>query len=172
MASGGSSLHISQREIPAPPPATWVDAPAVMRDTVPIPDIEAEPDPVPAPVVAPTPVVVVVREIRPAAVDTSGSDPVIVAVITAAADEFDVDTDLMTRIMHCESRLNPDAENRSSGAAGLGQHLPQYWAARAAAIGMAGASPFEPVANARVTAWMLSTQGTAPWASSRACWKR
>jgi len=97
-------------------------------------------------------------------------DVVVEHIIAEAADEFGVDAGLLTRIGRCESGLRPEAVNRTSGAAGLLQHLPSYWAGRAAAIGLDGASPFDPVANARVSAWMLATQGTAPWASSKGCW--
>ena len=100
-------------------------------------------------------------------------DAVIVHVLTEAADEFGADPALLIRISRCESGLRPEAINRTSHASGLGQHLPSYWPGRAAAIGLPeDTSPFDPVANARVSAWMLANQGTAPWAESRGCWAR
>jgi len=168
LTAGGSSAHIPTEQT-APPPAVSMSqyVPAMWHDTIPIPDPPAPP----AEVAAEAPTVPVAPAPR-LVVTSAPDDPAIVAIITAAADEYGVDPVLMLRIMRCESRLDPDATNRTSGAAGLGQHLPQYWAARAAAIGMAGASPYNPEANARVTAWMLSTQGVAPWVSSRSCWSR
>lgn len=54
----------------------------------------------------------------------------------------------------CESGLNPNAW--SGYYEGLFQHSPDYWPARAEAAGFAGASTFDPVANAFVTMWMIS----------------
>ena len=168
LTTGGSSAHIptEQTAPPAVPMSQYV--PAMWHDTIPIPDPPAPP----AEVAAEAPVVPVAPAARLVVTSAPDDDPAIVAIITAAADEYGADPALMLRIMRCESRLDPDATNRTSGAAGLGQHVPQYWPARAAAIGMAGASPYDPEANARVTAWMLSTQGVAPWAASRSCWNR
>lgn len=94
-----------------------------------------------------------------------------IKLITDAADEFGVDHDLMIRIARCESGLRWNAYNRS-GASGLFQHMKQYWAGRAAAIGEPEASIMDPRQNARAAAWMLSTQGTSPWYPSKHCWSR
>ena len=165
----GHPAHIPTEQI-APPHVVRVVVyvPPMWRDTVPIPD----PPTPPAEVAVEVPSVSVVPVNRPAVMSTQDDDPMVVAIVTAAADEFDVDVDLMLRIGRCESHLNPDAKNPRSSAAGLFQHLAQYWPGRAEAVGMAGASVYDPTANARVTAWMLSTQGTAPWVSSKSCWNR
>ena len=69
------------------------------------------------------------------------------------------------RVMNCESRGLPDAHNTyvydSPGqqASGLMQHLPVYWKDRAAQAGLAGYSPFNPVANIFTSAWLLTTRG-------------
>ena len=91
-------------------------------------------------------------------------------VVRDAAERWDVDPELMLEIVRCESGFDPTAVNRTSGALGLGQHLPQYWPARAEALGLDPAQWADPRVNAEVTAWMLSTQGTAPWYPSRGCW--
>ena len=44
-------------------------------------------------------------------------------------------------VMRCESLGDPSIVNPVSGAAGLFQHMPRYWPARAAAAGFPGASP-------------------------------
>ncbi len=67
------------------------------------------------------------------------------------------------QIMACESGGNPNATNRSSGAAGLFQFLPRYWAGRAANAGFAGTSPYDPTANVATAAWLLKTGGEAHW---------
>lgn len=45
------------------------------------------------------------------------------------------------RIMECESRGDPYAQNPSSGAAGLFQHLPKYWEERSASAGWTCKAP-------------------------------
>jgi hypothetical protein len=64
----------------------------------------------------------------------------------------DVDTALA--IAKCESTLIPDNVNERSGAAGLFQHLPKYWAERSAAAGWANADILDPYANTAVAAWL------------------
>ncbi len=59
------------------------------------------------------------------------------------------------RIAWCESSFNPRAVNPTSGAAGLFQHLPQFWAERSARAGWPDADPFDPEANVAVAAWLL-----------------
>jgi hypothetical protein len=67
------------------------------------------------------------------------------------------------RVMFCESGGNPNATNPSSGAAGLFQHLPQFWPGRAAAAGFPGASPYDPEANIAASAYLLATGGAQHW---------
>lgn len=69
----------------------------------------------------------------------------------------DVDTAL--KIAECESTLYPNNVNSSSGASGLFQHLPKYWAKRSAAAGWAGADIFDPYANTAVAAWLRYDAG-------------
>ncbi len=49
---------------------------------------------------------------------------------------------------------DPNAYNEGSGASGLFQHLPKYWADRSAKAGWAGADIFDPEANTAVAAWL------------------
>ena len=81
-------------------------------------------------------------------------------------DEWDrQDVDVAMRVLHCESKGDPNAlndrvyENPKDQASGLMQHMPRYWDDRAAAIGMAGYSPFDPIANIYASAWLLTTRG-------------
>jgi hypothetical protein len=62
-----------------------------------------------------------------------------------------------------ESRGDPDAYNPTSGASGLFQHLPRYWADRSTRAGWTGASIFDPEANVAVAAWLWSTGGWQHW---------
>ena len=73
------------------------------------------------------------------------------------------DTDRFLRIMQCESRGQPDATNTSSGAAGLMQHMPQYWDQRAISAGYAGSSPYDPTANINVSAWLIYQASGGGW---------
>lgn len=80
------------------------------------------------------------------------------------------DVDKALRVISCESGGDPNAQNASSGAAGLFQHIPRYWAERAASIGLPGASIFDPVANVAAAAYLVYTEGWSPWAASAHCW--
>lgn len=77
-----------------------------------------------------------------------------------AARKYGLDENNFVRIAMCESTMNPNAvnysysENGSDYPAGLYQHLTNYWPARAAKYGYAGASVFNAEANANVTAAM------------------
>ncbi|HJU51782.1 MAG TPA: transglycosylase SLT domain-containing protein [Acidimicrobiia bacterium] len=80
------------------------------------------------------------------------------------------DVDKALRVISCESGGDPNAQNPSSGAAGLFQHIPRYWAERAALVGLPGASIFDPVANVAAAAYLAYTVGWSPWAASAGCW--
>jgi hypothetical protein len=80
------------------------------------------------------------------------------------------DVDKALKVISCESGGDPNAQNASSGAAGLFQHIPRYWAERAASIGLPGASIFDPVANVAAAAYLVYTEGWSPWAASAHCW--
>ena len=80
------------------------------------------------------------------------------------------DVDLALRIISCESGGDPNAQNRSSGAAGLFQHIPRYWEARVASAGMPGASIFDPIANVAASAYLAYADGWGHWAASAGCW--
>ncbi|MEG3586233.1 MAG: transglycosylase SLT domain-containing protein [Actinomycetota bacterium] len=73
------------------------------------------------------------------------------------------DTNRFLRIMQCESMGQPNATNPSSGAAGLMQHLPQYWDARAASAGYSGYSAYDPIANINVSAWLIYQAPGGGW---------
>jgi hypothetical protein len=90
------------------------------------------------------------------------------SLVSAYFAQSDVDKAL--RVIWCESGGDPNAQNPSSGAAGLFQHIPRYWPDRAAAIGLAGASIFDPVANVSAAAWLVYTEGWSHWNASASCW--
>lgn len=73
-------------------------------------------------------------------------------------------------VMWCESRGNPDATNPTSGAAGLFQHIPRFWAERSVPAGFAGADIYDPEANVGVAAWLVAVDGWKHWYPSLHCW--
>lgn len=74
-------------------------------------------------------------------------------------------------VIHCESNGNPNAQNPFSGASGLFQHLPRFWAERSVAAGFAGADIFDPTANVGVAAWLVyDGGGWSHWNPSAYCW--
>jgi hypothetical protein len=81
------------------------------------------------------------------------------------------DVDLALEVSYCESRWDPGATNRSSGAAGLFQHIPRFWAERSVAAGWGGADIYDPHANTAVSAWLVyEGGGWVHWAASQGCW--
>jgi hypothetical protein len=86
------------------------------------------------------------------------------AIIRAAADTWGADADQLLRVAWCESRYNPSAYNASSGASGLFQFKPLTWAANSVRAGYAGASVFDPVADANTAAYMFANHQAGQWA--------
>lgn len=87
-------------------------------------------------------------------------------IITQAAIKNGLDPNWFWNLAGCESTWNPGAVNYSYNEnghpSGLYQHISGYWPGRAAQHGYPGASVFDPVANANVTAAM--------WASGSHLW--
>jgi hypothetical protein len=88
----------------------------------------------------------------------------IAAIIRAAADKYGVSADVLLRVAYCESRYDPLAYNAILGASGLFQIIPGTWRANSPGAGYAGASVWDPVANANVAAWMFSRGQARQWA--------
>jgi soluble lytic murein transglycosylase-like protein len=84
------------------------------------------------------------------------------ALIRAAAQRHGIDPDLLLAIAVCESKLKPGARG-PDGAAGMFQIAPRTWAWAAEQAGLAGASPYDPIASSEVAAWLLKTQGAKLW---------
>jgi soluble lytic murein transglycosylase-like protein len=74
----------------------------------------------------------------------------ILDLIIQAARRHGVREAELLAVVWCESRFDPKAYNRNSGASGLMQFLPSTWRVASTAAGWAGASPFDPVAAADV----------------------
>jgi hypothetical protein len=63
-------------------------------------------------------------------------------------------------VMECESEGNPTARNPTSGASGLFQHKPEFWASRSSQAGVPNGSITDPIANVKVAAWLYGQSGT------------
>jgi len=78
-------------------------------------------------------------------------------IVRQAARKHGVDENYAVQIAMCESTMNPNAVNYNYAEipghhpSGIYQHLSNYWPARAAKYGYAGASVFNAEANANVT---------------------
>ena len=94
---------------------------------------------------------------EPQPVYSGGGD--IVSIIYGAAATYGVDGNAMLAVAQCESGLDPNAYNASSGASGLFQFLPSTWATTP----FAGASIFDPSASANAAAWMWSVGRRGEW---------
>jgi len=84
-------------------------------------------------------------------------------IIRAAAAKWGADETQLLRVSYCESRYNPNAYNTSSGASGLFQFLATTWAPNSVRAGYAGASVFDPVANANTAAYMFGIGQARQW---------
>ena len=95
--------------------------------------------------------------------DVAGAERVqIRALIASVSRRYELDTDLLLRIAVCESQLNPRVTGRN-GAAGLFQVIPSTWTWVTEQLGIAGASPYDPVANVEVAAWLMANLGPRQW---------
>lgn len=69
------------------------------------------------------------------------------------------DVNRAIRVAWCESRFDPNSVDLRTGGIGLFHHLPQYWEARAANAGFAGAEPTDPEASVAAAAWEVYDGG-------------
>jgi hypothetical protein len=91
------------------------------------------------------------------------------ALVSAYFKPQDVERAVL--IAWCESRYDANATNPSSGAAGLFQHIPRFWAGRSTKAGVGGADIYDPSANTAVAAWLVyANGGWRHWNASISCW--
>ncbi len=83
----------------------------------------------------------------------------IVDIIYAAADRYGQPREDMLRVAMCESSLNPNNVNASSGASGLFQFMPSTWRTTP----YADQNIFDATANANAAAWMWSVGRRGEW---------
>lgn len=85
----------------------------------------------------------------------------IIDIIYAAADRWGQPRADMLRVARCESNLNPNAVNRSSGASGLFQFMPSTFAGTP--NGKAGESIFNAYSSADAAGWMWANGMRNHW---------
>lgn len=90
---------------------------------------------------------------RPPTGSAPSSKRELVRIVREAAREFGLPENLLISLVHGESSFDPQAENKTSGAKGLGQITRDAWNDTAARIG--ANDIFNPRDNARVTAAYL-----------------
>lgn len=78
------------------------------------------------------------------------------------------DVEAALTVAKCESNLDPGAVNPRGPYVGLFQHAQVAWEKRAADAGWAGASPYDPVANTAVAAYLVYQDGWWHWPSCAA----
>jgi uncharacterized protein YraI len=88
-------------------------------------------------------------------------DQEIINIIYAAADRWGQPRADMLRVARCESNLNPNAVNRSSGASGLFQFMPSTFAFTP--NGKAGESIFNAYSSADAAGWMWANGMRNHW---------
>ena len=108
-------------------------------------------------------VVTPVAEVRRVGTKPAPAPGDIESIIRAAAGAWGADANQLLRVAWCESHYNPSAVNARSGAAGLFQFMPATWAANSVRAGYAGASVFDPVANANTAAFMFRNGQAWQW---------
>lgn len=116
-----------------------------------MPGSAAQATPPPAPTPAPTPAP------PPSAPANTGGT--MVEIITAAANRYGQSPSAMLAVARCESNLNPNAVNRSSGASGLFQFLPGTFRSTP----YASYPILDPWANANAAGWMWSVGRRGEW---------
>ncbi len=91
--------------------------------------------------------------------DTTYTRDEIIGIIYEAADYYGQPRADMLRVAQCESVLDPNAVNATSGVSGLFQFLPSTWATTP----YADEDIFDPVANAYAAAWMWDNGRRNEW---------
>ena len=102
---------------------------------------------------------------------TDDRTAVVEHIVRDAAAEFGVDGDRLVRLGVCESGLRPDAKNPRSTARGVFQYLDRTWTSARTRLYDRGIDPapyeeadvWNPVAQARITANVISEGGASWW---------
>lgn len=83
--------------------------------------------------------------------------------IREACNKYGCNTSQLVRVMMCESKGNPKAINKISGASGLFQFMPRTFAANAARVGIKNQDIWNPSQQIEVAAFMFSIGQAVQW---------
>ncbi len=88
------------------------------------------------------------------------------------ATKYNVDGDLMRRIIKAESGGNPNAKNKNSTASGCSQFIKSTWEGTLRQMGREYISPFDPKTNVEAMAFKISRGGINAWNASKSKWSK
>jgi soluble lytic murein transglycosylase-like protein len=88
------------------------------------------------------------------------------------ATKYNVDGDLMRRIIKAESGGNPNAKNKNSTASGCSQWIKASWEGVLRQMGREYISPFDPRTNVEAMAFKISKGGIKAWDASKSKWSK
>ena len=88
------------------------------------------------------------------------------------ASKYNVDGDLMRRIIKAESGGNPNAKNKNSTASGCSQFIKSTWEETLRQMGREYISPFDARANVEAMAFKISRGGIGAWNASKSKWDK
>ena len=88
------------------------------------------------------------------------------------ATKYNVDGDLMRRIIKAESGGNPNAKNKNSTASGCSQFIKSTWEETLRQMGREYISPFDARTNVEAMAFKISRGGIGAWNASKSKWDK
>ncbi len=88
------------------------------------------------------------------------------------ATKYNVDGDLMRRIIKAESGGNPNAKNKNSTASGCAQFIKSTWEETLKQMGREYISPFDARTNVEAMAFKISRGGIGAWNASKSKWSK
>ena len=88
------------------------------------------------------------------------------------ATKYNVDGDLMRRIIKAESGGNPNAKNKNSTASGCSQFIKSTWEETLKQMGREYISPFDARTNVEAMAFKISRGGIRAWNASKSKWDK
>jgi hypothetical protein len=86
------------------------------------------------------------------------------------AEIYNLDVNLLNRIIEAESNGNPYAKNPRSTASGCAQFIQSTWAGTRRQMGKEWVTPFDAEANVETMAWKIAHGGLSAWNASRSKW--
>jgi soluble lytic murein transglycosylase-like protein len=88
------------------------------------------------------------------------------------ATKYNVDGEVMRRIIKAESGGNPNAKNKNSTASGCSQFIKSTWEGTLRQMGREYVSPFDARTNVEAMAFKISRGGIGAWNASKSKWSK